>query len=62
MAESSRKEKFKQMNLANLKQYLQERGVTVNGYLKGALVEIACAVEKMMLPLDPNFEHDNCEY
>ncbi len=38
-----------------------ELGVTVNGYLKPALVEIASAVEKMMLSLDPNFERDNAD-
>jgi hypothetical protein len=38
------------MNLAAKKKYLQERGVSVNGYLKPCLVELAVAVEKMMLP------------
>ena len=47
---------FKAMNLAAKKKYLQERGVSVNGYLKPGLVELAVSVEKMMLPLDPNFE------
>ena len=31
----------------------------VNGYLKPGLVEIAVAVGKMMLPVDPNFEKVN---
>ena len=43
-----RSKTFSSMNVASLKKYLQERGVTVNGYLKPALVEIAFAVEKMM--------------
>jgi hypothetical protein len=47
------------MNVASLKNYLQERGITVNGYLKPALVEIAFAVQKMMLPIDLYFERDN---
>jgi hypothetical protein len=47
------------MNVAGLKKYLQERGITVHGYLKPALVVIASAVEKMMLPIDPNFECDD---
>ncbi|XP_028394460.1 uncharacterized protein LOC114518654 [Dendronephthya gigantea] len=47
---------FKAMTVAAIKKYLQARGVSVNGYLKSGLVEIAVAVEKMMLPLDPNFE------
>ena len=48
------------MTMAELKNYLRERGVTVIGYLKPALVEIAIAVEKMMLPIDPNFEKEDC--
>ena len=38
------------MTVAELKKYLQIRCVTVNGYLKLALLEIAQAVGKMMLP------------
>ena len=34
-------QKFKNMNMASIKNYLKERGVTVNGYLKPALVTIA---------------------
>ena len=40
----------------NLKKYLHERGVSVSGYLKTSLVEIASAVERMVFPVDPNFE------
>ena len=61
MSESNRKVMFKSMNIGAINTYLQERGVTVNGYLKPALVEIASAVEKMMLPLDPNFKCDNAD-
>ena len=53
--------KFQNMNMASIKNDLNERGVTVNGYLKPALVTIAAAVEKMMLPLDPNYEKDDNE-
>ena len=42
----------------NLKKYLQERGVSVRGYLKTSLAEIASAVERMVLAVDPNFEKD----
>ena len=50
------------MNVASLKKYLQEPRITVHGYLKPALVTIACAVEKInMLPVDPNFERDDPE-
>ncbi len=41
------------MTVTELKKYLQIRGVAVNGYLKPALLEIAQAVEKMMLPVEP---------
>ncbi len=62
LSKSIRKETdFKSMNVAAIKKYLLECGVTVNGYLKPALVEIASAVKKMMLPLDPNFERDNAD-
>ena len=53
---STQNKKIKDMTILELKEYLQARGVTVTGYLKPALVEIANAVQKMMLPLDPNFE------
>ena len=49
---------FSKMTLLELKTYLRERGVSVNGYLKPALVKIAIAVEKTMLPIDPNFEKE----
>jgi hypothetical protein len=39
--------------------YLANRGVSVSGHLKPALVEIATAVNKIMLPLNPNFEEKN---
>jgi hypothetical protein len=51
MENMSREEKFKAMKLPELKAYLQNRGITVNSYLKPGLVAIACAVEKMSLPL-----------
>ena len=42
----------------NLKKHWQERGVSVSGYLKTSLVEIASAVEGIVLPVHPNFEKD----
>ena len=30
----------------------------MSGYLKSLLIELAAAVEGMMLPVDPNFEKD----
>ena len=47
------------MTVAELKKYLQMHCVTVNGYLKPALLEIAQAVEKMMLPVEPTNEYSN---
>ena len=58
MAEKKNKSDFNAMNVAELKKYLQERGVSVSGYLKTSLVEIASAVERMVLAVDPNFEKD----
>ena len=58
MAEKKDKCDFNAMNVTELKKYLQERGVSVSGYLKTSLVEIASAVERMVLPVDPNFEKD----
>ena len=46
------------MNVTELKKYLQDRSVLLSGYLKPSLVEIASAVEWMVLPVDPNFEKD----
>ena len=42
---------FENMSVSDLKTYLHERGVSVNGYLEPTLIEIANAVEKMMLPV-----------
>ena len=50
---------FKNMSIMQLKEYLQNHGICVSGYLKPALVEIVTAVNKMMLPLNPNFEEKN---
>ena len=48
--------KCKNMSVIQLKECLQNRGVSVSGYLKPALVEIATAVNQMMFPLSCNFE------
>ena len=37
---------------------MQERRVSESGYLKTSLMEIASAVERMVLLVDPNFEKD----
>ena len=36
---------------------MQECGVSVSGYLK-TIAEIASAVERMVLPVNPNFKKD----
>ena len=54
MSKQKNKSDFNAMNVAELKKYLQERGVSVSGYL----VEIASAVERMVLLVDPNFTKD----
>ena len=47
---------FNDMNLEEHKKYLHECGVSVSGYLK--IAGIVSAVERMVLPVDPNFEKD----
>ena len=37
---------------------MQERRVSESGYLKTSLMGITSAVERMVLPVDPNFEKD----
>ena len=59
MADHKSKADFNAMGVAELKKYLQERGISASGYLKTSLVAIASAVEKMVLPVDPNFEKDD---
>ena len=59
MDEDALKNRFRAMNLRVLKQYLKDRGVSVSGHLKPALVVIACAAEKMMLPVIPMVSEDD---
>ena len=57
MADHKSKADFNEMSVAELKKYLQEQGISASvRYLKTSLVEITSAVEKMVLPVDPNFE------
>ena len=41
---------FSKMSVIEIKKYLIERGVTVNGYHEASLIEIANSVQKMKLP------------
>ena len=59
MADHKSKADFNAMSVAELKKYLQERGISASGYLKTSLVAIASVVEKMVLSVDPNFEKDD---
>ena len=47
---------FKAINVAELKKYLQDRGISVSGYLKPSLMEITSVVERMVLPIDPTLK------
>ena len=44
--------------LPELQDYLRARGVTVSGYNKHTLREIAIAVKQLDLPVDPDFRRD----
>ena len=59
MADRKSKADFNVISVAELKKYLQERGISASGYLKTSLMEIASAVEKMVLSVDPNCERDD---
>ncbi|XP_028414141.1 uncharacterized protein LOC114537204 [Dendronephthya gigantea] len=52
-------DKFKAMSVKELQKYLSDHGVTVSGHLKPTLINIASSVEKMGLPVDPNFTKDD---
>ena len=41
---------FSKMTVLEIKKFLVERGVSVNGYHKPSLIEIASSVQKMGLP------------
>ena len=51
---NSESKTFHKMNVMQIKKFLLERGVSVNGYHKSSLIKIASAVEKMGLPCVPN--------
>ena len=50
---------FENMSVSDLKTYLREHGISVNGYLKPALIEIAKAIQKIMLSIVTEFEKRN---
>jgi len=58
MAEKMNKSDFNAMNVAELKKIFAGAWRFSKRYLTTSLVEIAFAVERMVLPVDPNFEKD----
>ena len=45
---------FRKMNVMQINNFLTERGVSVKGYDKCSLINIASAVERMGIPCVPN--------
>jgi hypothetical protein len=52
---------FMKMNVTEIKKFLIDRGVSVNGYLKPALAEIASCVLKMGLPTIQSMIGKSCD-
>ena len=50
---------FDNMNVKQLKMYVQQRGVPASSYNRAQLIILAKAVCEMDLQLDPNFDNDN---
>ncbi len=50
---------FNKMTVTEIKKFLVDRGVSVGGYNKAALVEIA-SVRKMKLPCSHNVHNEAC--
>lgn len=46
------------LRLPELREYLRARGVTITGYSKAALTEIALSVYALYLPVDPDYQQD----
>jgi hypothetical protein len=46
-----------QIYCSKLKQYLQERGVTVSGYCRPLIVELPNAVDSLQMPVNRNFQN-----
>ena len=52
---------FDSYRIPDLQKYLRNRGVTVTGYNKGILKELAIAVQKLQLPEDPDYLGDSVQ-
>ena len=55
----SGKPAFEKLTIRELKEFIQNRGVTVSGYNKPELIVLANAIYSMNLDTDPNFENDS---
>ncbi|KAK6171806.1 hypothetical protein SNE40_018233 [Patella caerulea] len=51
--------RFVNFNLPELQTYLRKRGITVSGYNKPALIDIAVAADKLQLSTDPDLSSDS---
>lgn len=60
MDSNGERKDFTKMNVTEIKKFLTDRGVSVNGYLKPALAEIASCVRKMNLPTIPSIIGKSC--
>lgn len=52
---------FEGYRVPDLQKYLRNRGVTITGYNKNILKEIAITVDKLQLPEDPDFLKDSIQ-
>ena len=59
MADHKIRDDFNALRVVKAEKYMQKRGLSESGYLKTSFVEIASAVEKMVLLVCPNFEKDD---
>ena len=59
MADHIIRDDFNALKVVKAEKNMQKRGLSESGYLKTSSVEIASAVEKMVLLVCPNFEKDD---
>ena len=58
MADYIIRDDFNALKVVKAEKYMQKRGLSESGYLKTSFVEIASAVEKFVLRVNPYFEDD----
>ncbi len=54
-------ETFHKMNVMQIKNFLIERGVSVNGYDKCSLIKITSAIERLSIPCMPSATAGECQ-